>query len=82
MDLSDEFAADENYPIIRNHCHHTENYNIEVPHIVSVISNTKHQKKFPCSFIVDQIMVIISSKELAEEFKKQSECSGKKHKKT
>ena len=82
MDLSDEFAGDENYPIIRNHCLHTENYNIEVPHIMSVISDTKHQKKFPCIFIVDQIMVIISSKELAEEFKKQSECSGKKHKKT
>ena len=81
MDLSDEFAGDENYPIIRNHCHHTENYNIEVPHIVSVISDTKHQKKFPCIFIVDQIMVIISSKELAEEFKKQSECSGKNTKK-
>ena len=82
MDLSDEFASDKNYSIIRNHCHHTENYNTDVPHIVSVISDTKHQKKFPCIFIVDQIMVIISSKELAEEFKKQSECSGKKHKKT
>ena len=81
MDLSDEFADNENYCIFRDHCHCTEIYNIGVPHIVSVISDTRHQKKFMCNCIVDQIMVIISSIELEEEFKRQSECSGENTKK-
>ena len=81
MDLSDEFGNDENYCINRDHRDHAKKYNIKVPHIVSVISDTKYQKNFLCSFIVDESMVIISSKELAEEFKKQSECSGKNTKK-
>ena len=81
MDLSDEFGNDENYCINRDHRDRAKKYNIKVPHIVSVISDAKYQKKFLCSFTVDESMVIISSKELAEEFKKQSECSGKNTKK-
>ena len=41
MDLSDEFGNDENYCINRDHRDRAKKYNIKVPHIVSVISDTK-----------------------------------------
>ena len=55
MDLSDEFGNDENYCINRDHRDRAKKYNIKVPHIVSVISDTKYQKKI---YVVSQWMKV------------------------
>ena len=80
--MSDEFADNENYCKIRDHltfhCVITKE-NIEALHIVSVISDTKDQKKFMWYYIVGQIMIIISSKDSCQKSSKDSLNTQEKH---